>query len=174
MITVPVNCSIRNSNVFSRYLRWYSVKPTLCKLPITIGVFTLYGSVLYIIQYRTELEHAEYIHTYRYICWYLKNTLYGMGPSCIVRIVYCSTLVPVPTKRTEPVSGLFTVTTLPVPGTVLPSHLASGLHGIWIHPINWSLLGNVAVSNVASNVAARKVKLGCKKVMPLTVYHVCI
>ncbi len=60
-----------------QYIRWYSVKPTLYKLPITIGVFTLYGSVLYINQYRTELEHTEYIHTY--ICWCLKlrYTLYG-------------------------------------------------------------------------------------------------
>ncbi len=48
------------------YIRWYIVKPTLYKLPITIGVFALYATVpvLYIIQYRTELEHAEYIHTY--------------------------------------------------------------------------------------------------------------
>jgi hypothetical protein len=54
-----------------QYIRWYSVKPTLYKLPITVEVFTLYSMVQYciqyIIQYRTELEHAEYIqytHTY--------------------------------------------------------------------------------------------------------------
>jgi hypothetical protein len=51
-----------------QYIRWYIVKPTLYKLPITLGVFTLYGSVLYIIQYRTELEHAGYIPVHMLVC----------------------------------------------------------------------------------------------------------
>jgi hypothetical protein len=61
---------------------------------------------------------------------------YSTGTGTVPSVIHTVQAVPVPTKRIELASGLFAGTTVPVPGTVLPSHLAFGLHGTWIHPIN--------------------------------------
>jgi hypothetical protein len=142
------------------------MKPILYKLPITIGVFTLYGSVLYIIQYRTELENAEYIHTY--ICWYLKNTLYGTylySTHCILQYRYLQNAqnrylddLPVLQYRFRVRYFLLTWRADCTVSYLDPSYKLEPLRK--------------CSSQQCSNLTARKVKLGCKNVMPLTVYHV--